>query len=216
MRMSVWSWSSLKDFLWGYECPYRLGQSRLYCHLLWPWWMSSVFSTFCSCRRLRWCSHVFWAEDLLLMLVPGTLHQPSSEIFALIDQVICKGLNGFMIEIGWAVDSVHILKSGWCRLCYHHYEEIKTFKEGHIEWFLIHDDMFQNLHTDMCQGLCSGHCLWAGDRDQMASYFTKAPKKNYPKILQNVDERRDLIEDLQLYDSIHDSKIWPSKELQLS
>eukprot|EP00434_Breviolum_minutum_P012947 symbB.v1.2.011413.t1/scaffold764.1/size165801/19 len=39
-----------------------------------------------------------------------TLHQPSSEIFALIDQVIC---------------------------------------------------------------LCSGHCLWAGDRDQMASYFTK-------------------------------------------
>lgn len=39
-----------------------------------------------------------------------TLHQPSSEIFALIDQVIC---------------------------------------------------------------LCGGHCLWAGDRDQMASHFTK-------------------------------------------
>lgn len=147
------------------------------------------------------------------MLVPGTLHQPSSEIFALIDQVICKGLNGFIIEICWAVESVDILKSGWCRLCYHHYKEIKTFKECHIEWFLIHDDKFQNLHTDMCQGLCSGHCLWAGDRDQMASYFTKASKRNYPKILQNVDERRDLIQDLQLYDSIHDSIIWPSKEL---
>eukprot|EP00913_Durusdinium_trenchii_P034724 g32485.t1 len=39
-----------------------------------------------------------------------TLHQPSSEIFALIDQVIC---------------------------------------------------------------LCGGHCLWAGDRDHMASHFTK-------------------------------------------
>jgi len=41
----------------------------------------------------------------------------------------------------------------------------------------------------------------------MASYFTKASKRNYPKILQNVDERRDLIKDLQLYDSIHDSII---------
>ena len=99
MRMSLWQWSSLKDSdsevmnvltdLAKAGCTvicFGLGRFLEPFGQHGSWQLPKIF---------RWCSHVFWAEDLLLMLVPGTLHQPSSEIFALIDQVICKGLNGF-------------------------------------------------------------------------------------------------------------------------